>query len=80
MKKVFGIQAEINLTADEDVVKGIGKGIANGSVILDDIVKEIKPTLIKYLKNFILSKIPTTYAHVAETQDYDNMTIEKEAR
>lgn len=43
MKKVFGVQAEINITADDDVVRGIGKGIQNGSVIVSDIVKELKP-------------------------------------
>lgn len=51
MKKVFGIQAEINITADDDVVRGIGKGIQNGSVILSDIVKELKPAITDSIKN-----------------------------
>lgn len=53
MKKVFGIQAEINITADDDVVRGIGKGIQNGSVIISDIVKELKPTITESVKNHI---------------------------
>lgn len=26
MKKLFGIEPKINVTADEDIIKGIGKG------------------------------------------------------
>ena len=50
MKKIFGVQAEFNITADEDITKGIGKGLSNGSILFKDIVKEIKPEIIKALK------------------------------
>lgn len=50
MKKVFGIQAELNFTADEEVVHGIGKGIQNGSVVISDIVKELKPIITESIK------------------------------
>lgn len=50
MKKVFGIEAEVNITADEDICKGIGKGVSNGSILLADIIKEVKPEIIKGIK------------------------------
>jgi len=50
MKKLFGIEAEFNITADEEVVKGIGKGIANGAVDVSDIIKEVKPEIVKAIK------------------------------
>ena len=50
MKKLFGIEAEFNITADEEVVKGIGKGIANGAVDVSDIIKEVKPNIVKAIK------------------------------
>lgn len=53
MKKVFGVQAEINITADDDVVRGIGKGIQNGSVIISDIVKELKPFISDRVKEHL---------------------------
>lgn len=51
MKKLFGIEAEINVTADEDIIKGIGKGVSNGSIILQDILNEVKAPLIKCIAN-----------------------------
>lgn len=51
MKKLFGIEAEINVTADEDIIKGIGKGVSNGSIILQDILNEVKAPLIKRIAN-----------------------------
>ena len=50
MKKVFGIEAEVNITADEDICKGIGKGVSNGTILLADIIKEVKPEIIKGIK------------------------------
>ena len=50
MKKVFGIEAEVNITADEDICKGIGKGVSNGTIFLVDIIKEVKPEIIKGIK------------------------------
>lgn len=50
MKKIFGVQAEINLTADEEIVRGLGKGIQNGSVAVMDIINEIKPAVSECLK------------------------------
>lgn len=51
MKKLFGIEAEINVTADEDIIKGIGKGVSNGSIILQDILNEVKAPLINCIVN-----------------------------
>lgn len=51
MKKLFGIEAEINVTADEDIIKGIGKGVSNGSIILQDILNEVKAPLIESIAN-----------------------------
>lgn len=68
MKKLFGVQAEFNITADEDIVKGIGKGIANGSVVILDIVKEVKPALIDYLNNFISSKMRATVSNACRAR------------
>lgn len=53
MKKLFGIEAEINVTADEDIIKGIGKGVSNGSIILQDIFNEVKAPLINCIANKI---------------------------
>ena len=50
MKKVFGLQAEINIIADDDVARGVGKGLRNGSEVLTDIIKEIKPILSDSIK------------------------------
>lgn len=53
MKKLFGVQAEVNITADEEVVKSIGKGISKGAIAIDDIIKSVKPEIEKALKNWI---------------------------
>ena len=50
MKKVLGIEAEINITTDDDIAKGVGKGISNGTVMITDIIKQIKPDIIKSLQ------------------------------
>lgn len=50
MKKIFGVQAEINLTADEEIIKGIGKGLSNGSIEIVDIFRELKPDIAKAIK------------------------------
>jgi len=44
MIKLFGIEAEINFTADEHVVKSLGKDFTTT-------IEEIKPDLIKAIKN-----------------------------
>lgn len=51
MKKLFGIEAEINVTADEDIIKSIGKGVSNGSIILQDILNEVKSPLVNCIAN-----------------------------
>lgn len=56
MKKIFGIQAELNITADEDIVRGVSKGISKGSNILSEIIKEIKPEIINGIKKFFTEK------------------------
>ena len=54
MKKIFGVQAEINLTADEEIIKGIGKGLSNGSIEIVDIFRELKPDIAKAIKYSLL--------------------------
>lgn len=56
MKKIFGIEAEVNITADDDMAKGIGKGIAKGSVSLLELYKDIKPEIIKALRKTLLKE------------------------
>lgn len=56
MKKVFGIEAEINITTDDDVAKGIGKGLSNGTVVITDIIKQVKPDIVKGLQTLFKEK------------------------
>lgn len=56
MKKVFGIEAEINITTDDDIAKGVGKGLSNGTVVITDIIKQIKPDIIKGLQKLFKEK------------------------
>lgn len=49
MKKVIGIQAEVNITADEDIVKGIGKG----TIKLGSLFDELKSTIAEAIKKEI---------------------------
>lgn len=53
MKKVFGVEAELNITADEELVKGLGKGISKGAVTLNDIIKDARPAILTAIKNFL---------------------------
>lgn len=53
MKKIFGVQAEFNITADEEIVHGLGKGIQNGSVAIMDIFNEIKPAVSERIKSLL---------------------------
>lgn len=56
MKKIFGIEAEVNITTDEEIVKGIGKGLTKGQITFDEILKEIKPELVKAIKSALQNK------------------------
>lgn len=56
MKKIFGVQAEFNLTADEEIVHGLGKGIQNGSIAVMDIVNEIKPVVSECIKKALVKQ------------------------
>ena len=56
MKKIFGMEAEFNITADEEIIHGLGKGIQNGSVAVMDIVNEIKPKLSECLKKILMKQ------------------------
>ena len=56
MKKTFGIEAEFNFTADEDIVKGLGKGLSKGAITLDNLIKEVKPEIVKKLKEIFSEK------------------------
>lgn len=50
MKKLIGFEAEFNITSDDDICKGLGKGLSNGSILIRDIIKEVKPEIIKAVK------------------------------
>lgn len=56
MKKLFGVQAEVNITCDDDFVKSISKGITKGVVALEDVVKELKPDFLDALRKLIKEK------------------------
>ena len=56
MKKIFGMEAEFNITADEEIIHGLGKGIQNGSVAVMDIVNEFKPTVSECLKKILMKQ------------------------
>lgn len=56
MKKIFGMEAEFNITADEEIIHGLGKGIQSGSVAVMDIVNEIKPTVSECLKKILMKQ------------------------
>ena len=56
MKKLFGVEMEFNFTADEDVMKGLGKGISKGAISLADIINAVKPEIVKKLKEKILKE------------------------
>lgn len=50
------MEAEFNITADEEIIHGLGKGIQNGSVAVMDIVNEIKPTVSECLKKILMKQ------------------------
>lgn len=56
MKKIFGIEIEFNFTADEDMVKRIGKGTKNVSEIIQSVVKKLEPDIVKYLQKELNKK------------------------
>lgn len=56
MRKIFGIQAELNITTDDDLVKGIGKGISKGSITLNDIVNDVKPSILNLIRTYLENK------------------------
>ena len=56
MKKVFGIEAEFNITADEDIVKGIGKDIASCNGTIREMFKELKPEIVKIIKKSLVKE------------------------
>ena len=62
MKKIFGVQAEFNITADDDIVKGVGKGVSSGSVVLVDLVKEMKPAVLDTIKALVFKNAKTENA------------------
>ena len=57
MKKIFGVEAELNITADDDIAHGIGKGVQKGSAVISDIKKEIMPVLTESIKNYLAKKV-----------------------
>lgn len=54
MKKLFGIQAEVNITTDDDIAKGIGKGFSKGGVMFQDTLQKLLPTIVKSLEKYLL--------------------------
>lgn len=56
MKKIFGMEIEFNFTADEDMVKRIGKGTKNVSAIIQSIVKKLEIDIVKYLQKELNKK------------------------
>lgn len=52
MEKLLGVEAEINLTVNDDIIRKISKG----SPFLNDILKELKPDIIKALKKCLIKK------------------------
>lgn len=46
MRKLIGIEAEVNITVSDDIIRKMSKG----SPILNDILKEVKPDIIKAIK------------------------------
>lgn len=53
MIKLFGIEAEINFTADEHVVKSLGKHLSKAK----DLVEQINPDWLQVLKNVINKEV-----------------------
>lgn len=53
MKKLIGIEAEFNITADEELAKGIGQGIKSGAISLNEIIKDAKPAIVEAIKKAI---------------------------
>ena len=51
--KLFGIEAEINITADEELSKAIGEGIKKGTISVAEIAKELKPQIVEAIKKAI---------------------------
>ena len=52
MEKLLGVEAEINLTVNDDIIRKISKA----SPFLNDILKELKPDIIKALKKCLIEK------------------------
>ena len=50
MSKLIGIQAEVNLTLNDDLMKSVGKGIEKGAIHIEDIFKELKAPIIETIK------------------------------
>ncbi len=46
MRKLIGIEAEVNITVNDDILRKISKS----SPILNDILKEVRPNIIKAIK------------------------------
>lgn len=53
MKKLIGIEAEFNITADEELAKGIGQGIKSGAISINDIIKDTKPAIVEAIKKAV---------------------------
>ncbi len=61
MKKIFGMEIEFNFTADEGMVKRIGKGTKNVSAIIQGIVKKLELDIVKYLQKELNKKEENKY-------------------
>lgn len=50
MVKLIGVEAEFNITVDEELAKGIGQGVKSGAISINEIVKDAKPTIVEAVK------------------------------
>lgn len=54
MKKLIGLEAEINITTDDEVAKGVGHGLKNGTIVLAEIIEKLKPAITEGIRKAIL--------------------------
>ena len=57
MKKVIGVQCEVNITMDDDIAKGIGYGIKKTGICTEKIYDDLKEPIVAVIKKFIEKKV-----------------------
>lgn len=53
MKKLIGLQAEVNITTDDDVAKAVGQALKGGALTVADIINAIKPDIARAIAGVI---------------------------